>query len=169
MRARLLTLMIGCSFAASCMKGPVLNDTARKQEIRALLERWTKAFEARDLNGVMSIYAPGNTLIAYDVVAPLQYQGADAYRKDYAEFFQQFSGPLQVEQRDDHIDASGDMAVAYGLERMTGRLKNGTPVDVWMRYTDQLKRIDGQWLVVHEHISVPVDFATGKARLDLKP
>jgi hypothetical protein len=29
--------------------------------------------------------------------------------------------------------------------------------------------MNGQWRVVHEHISVPVDLTTGKAALDLKP
>jgi hypothetical protein len=29
--------------------------------------------------------------------------------------------------------------------------------------------MNGRWLAVHDHISVPVDFDTGKALLDLKP
>jgi hypothetical protein len=32
-----------------------------------------------------------------------------------------------------------------------------------------LRKIDGQWKVVHEHVSVPFDMETGKAMLDLKP
>ena len=34
----------------------------------------------------MSVYAPGDAVVAYDVVPPLQYKGKDAYRKDYQEF-----------------------------------------------------------------------------------
>ena len=34
------------------------NDEA---EIRQLLDRWGKAFGAKDINGIMSIYAPGDT------------------------------------------------------------------------------------------------------------
>jgi ketosteroid isomerase-like protein len=52
---------------------------------------------------------------------------------------------------------------------MSGKLKDGTPIDMWMRYTEGLKYMNGQWRVVHEHISVPVDLTTGKAALDLKP
>ena len=40
---------------------------------------------------------------------------------------------------------------------------------MWLRYTEGLKKIGGQWRVVHEHISVPADMATGKAVMDLKP
>jgi ketosteroid isomerase-like protein len=47
-----------------------------------VLDRWAKAFRARDLNGIMSIYEPGEILVAFDVVPPLQYVGFEAYKKD---------------------------------------------------------------------------------------
>jgi hypothetical protein len=31
------------------------------------------------------------------------------------------------------------------------------------------KKIRGKWLIVHEHVSVPVDLDTGKADLSFKP
>ena len=49
-------------------------------EIRQLLDRWAKAFRSKDLNGVMAIYEPGQALVAYDIVPPLQYTGYDAYK-----------------------------------------------------------------------------------------
>jgi len=48
----------------------------------------------------MANYAPGDAVVAYDVVAPLQYKGKDAYRKDYLEFLAQYDGPIQLEFRD---------------------------------------------------------------------
>ena len=140
-----------------------------REEIHQLLDQWAKAFEAKDVDGVMAVYAPGAALTAYDIVPPLQYQGADAYRKDYQEFFAQFDGPLHVEVRDEHLEVSRDLAVDYGLERITGKMKDGKPADLWLRYTSAFKRIGGQWRDIHDHVSVPADLATGKARLDLKP
>jgi ketosteroid isomerase-like protein len=168
MRANLLLLCASSALLAGCERHQH-NNSNSTAEIKALFDQWKTAFEAKDVNGVMSIYAPGATLVSYDIVPPLQFKGADAYRKDYGEFFGQFDGPLHVDVPDMHIEASHDVAFAYGLERMTGKLTNGTPVDMWMRYTEGLKRIDGQWRVVHEHISVPADLNTGKAALDLKP
>ena len=52
-----------------------------KAEIQQLLDRWAKAFRARDLNGIMSIYEPGETLVAFDVVPPLQYVGFETYQR----------------------------------------------------------------------------------------
>jgi ketosteroid isomerase-like protein len=140
-----------------------------QKEIGQLFAGWQKAFEAKDVKGVMAIYAPGNRLVAYDIVPPLQYKGAIAYEKDYETFFAQFDGPIHVELRDGHVEAGTDVAFAYGLERLTGKLKGGDPVDMWIRYTEGLRRIDDKWQVVHEHISVPSDLQTGKAMLDLKP
>jgi len=65
-------------------KGPQAATTNNDEaEIKALLDRWAKAFEAHDIDGIMSIYASGDAVIAYDVVPPLQYKGKEAYRKDY--------------------------------------------------------------------------------------
>src|SRR5947209_15928874 len=69
-------------------------------EIKSLYQAWAKAFEARDIDGIMAIYAPGDEVIAYDVVPPLQYKGKDAYRKDYVEFLSQYEGSIHVEYQD---------------------------------------------------------------------
>ena len=138
-------------------------------EIRALWDRWAKAFEARDLEGIMALYAPGDAVVAYDVVPPLQYKGKDAYRKDYQEFLAQYDGPVHVEYRDMRIVSSGDVGFIHALERFTGKMKNGQSVDFWLRATSGLRKINGKWLIVHDHVSVPVDFDTGKALLDQKP
>ena len=138
-------------------------------EVRQLLDRWAKAFHAKDLNGIMSIYEPGQALVSYDIVPPLQYTGFEAYKKDYREFLDQFQGPIDIEYRDLNIIASDTVAFSRGLERMTGTLKNGQKFDAWVRFTEGYRKTSGHWLAIHDHISVPVDLDTGKAALDLKP
>lgn len=140
-----------------------------KAEIRQLLDRWAKAFRARDLKGIMSIYEPGQALVAYDIVAPLQYTGFDAYKKDYQEFLDQFQGGIDIEYRDLSIIAGDSVAFSRGLERMSGTLKNGEKFDAWVRFTECYRKTNGHWLAIHDHISVPVDLNSGKAALDLKP
>jgi ketosteroid isomerase-like protein len=142
------------------------NDDA---EIRQLLDRWKKAFEAKDLNGIMSIYEPGQALVAYDIVPPLQYKGFDAYKKDYQEFLGQFDGPIGMEIRDLNIVAGDRVAFARGLERLSGTLKGGHKLDMWVRFTECYRKTNGHWLAIHDHVSVPADFDSGKAVMDLKP
>jgi len=136
-------------------------------EIRQWLDQWAKAFRAHDLDAIMSMYAPD--VVAYDVVPPLQYAGKEAYRKDYAQFLAQYDGPIEVEIRDLKIFADDGMAFVYCLERLSGTLKNGQKSDVWVRYTGGFRKVNGKWLDIHDHVSVPADFDSGKAMLDLKP
>ena len=143
--------------------------SSSEAEIRALYDQWAKAFKARDLDGIMSIYAPGETVVAYDIAPPLQYKGREAYRADYKQFLDLYEGPLDVEYRDLHIVAGDDVAFIYALERLSGTLKGGQKTDMWLRATSGLRKIDGKWYIVHDHLSVPADPETGKAMMELKP
>ena len=154
--------------------GVVLSLSIRKSrtadnetELRQALDRWAKAFRAHDVNTIMSLYAPD--VVAFDFVPPLQYVGKDAYRKDYEEFLAQFDGPIDVQFRDLKVVAGDDVGYVYTLEHFSGKLKNGQKFEMWGRCTSGFRKINGKWLDVHDHCSVPADFETGKAVLDLKP
>lgn len=175
-RCLLFLLLMSFSIAAQAQAPHTGKSTASKTkmtsseaEIRDVYDRWAKAFKARDLDGIMSVYAPDVTVVSYDVVPPLQYVGKEAYRKDYEEFLKQFDGPLDVEYRDMRVVAGRDVAFIHALERLSGTMKNGQKSDLWVRATSGLQKINGKWFIVHDHVSVPADFETGKAALDLKP
>ena len=150
-------------------KHPMPAANANEAAVREVYDRWAKAFEAKDVNAIMALYAPGDEVVAYDIVPPLQYKGKEAYRKDYEEFLSQYQGPIKVEYRDMRVVAGNHVAFVNALERLTGTLTTGQKVDMWVRATSGLRKIDGKWLIVHDHISVPADFTTGKALLELKP
>lgn len=142
------------------------NDVAVK-EIRGWLDRWTKAFTAKDVDAIMALYA--DDVIAYDVVPPLQYVGKTEYRTDYLQFLSQYADNVKVEVRDLHVGANGDLGYAAGLELISGTLKGGQKSEVWVRFTSLFRKSGGRWLDFHDHVSVPVDIETGKAMLELKP
>ena len=155
-----------------CAASPKKRESKAKgdeAQIRDLYDQWAKAFRAHDLDGIMAVYAPGDALVAYDIVPPLQYTGHDNYRKDYESFLAQYTGPIEVEYRDMRVMASGDLGVIHALERISGTLTNGQKSDIWLRATSAVRKINGKWMIVDDHISVPTDFDTGKAVLDLKP
>ena len=160
----LVLIVVTCGVVLSMHHSQPANDEA---EIRQLWERWAKAFRTHDVDGIMSIYAPD--VVAYDFVPPLQYVGKEAYRKDYVEFLAQFDGPIDVEFRELKVIAGDTVAYIYALEHFSGKLKNGQPFDMWGRCTSGLRKINGKWLDAHDHCSVPTDFETGKAVMDLKP
>lgn len=64
-------------------------------EIRALQHRHAAAFNAKDVNAIMTAYVPDDTLVVFDAASPRQYVGAKAYQKDREKFFSIFNGPLK--------------------------------------------------------------------------
>ena len=140
------------------------NDEA---EIKKVIERGVEALCNKDLDGVMSMYAPD--LVSFDIVPPLQYVGADVYRKHWGEALSSFPGPINYEVRDLDITVGGDVAFAHSFNRLSATLPNGQQIGNWLRWTACFRKIDGKWLIAHMQASVPVDLATGRAVLDLKP
>lgn len=140
------------------------NDAAR---IKRAIEGYVEAIRAKDIEGVMAIYAP--EVVSFDVVPPLQYVGADAFRKVWEELFSWFQGPIDYESSDLSITVGDDVAFTHSFGRISGTLPTGEKLGPWVRWTACFRKINGQWLLVHHQNSVPVDFETGRAVLDLKP
>lgn len=130
--------------------------------IRALEDRFIAAFNAGDIDGMMKNYLPGDSLVVFDVVPRKQYRGADEYRKDWVDFFSHFQGRPKIAITDLGITVDGNIGFGYSFQRVTGTDKQGQPVDRTVRVTDGYRKTGGSWFIALEHISVPVDLATGK-------
>ena len=121
----------------------------------------------KDIDRLMSLYSPD---IAYfDVVPPLRYAGAAALRGRFLQWFDRWKSSIGQEIRDVNISASEDTAAAYMLIRTSRTLTNGHEVGYWVRATNCFQRPDQRWLITHEHVSLPVDFPSGSAAMDLVP
>jgi uncharacterized protein (TIGR02246 family) len=145
----------------------IKNQTNDEAAIRELIDRFAKAFRAKDVDGCMAVFAP--EIVSFDILPPLRAVGADAFVKHWQEFFESYQGPIHVEFPDVSVAAGGDVAFSYCLHRIAGTLKSGHKTDFWLRWTACWRNASGKWLIVHEQVSVPVDLASGKALLDLKP
>jgi ketosteroid isomerase-like protein len=136
-------------------------------QIRQRIGKLTEALRAMDLERVMSNYAPD--IVSFDIVPPLQHVGAEAKKNNWTNAFAMFQRPLGYEIRNFTITMGDDVAFGHSLNRINGTLKNGTSTDIWLRWTACLRKIDGNWLIVHDQVSVPLDFESGRALLNLAP
>jgi uncharacterized protein (TIGR02246 family) len=159
----LAALAIGAGFAGSACAAPSGDEAA----IRALEARFAAAVSAKDVDGIMRVYAPD--VFVYDVTPPRQYVGAAAYRKDWEGFTSGFKGPVKFEVSDLAVDVAGPVAWSHSIQRAAGTDPNGQPSEVTVRVTDVYRKTAGGWRIVQEHVSVPVDLASGKADLQSKP
>lgn len=149
-------------------------DNADAYEVAAARAAWLKAFNSQDLDQMMSFYI--DDIFSYDLMAApteaglaMAFNGEADWRQNWITFFAMFNEDLVVTIEDLTVHQQGDLATVYGLTRLKGTIEGGPYVDMWVRETNLLQRIDGRWLVVHDHVSVPFDFATGQALTDLVP
>ena len=135
--------------------------------IQRLLDDGIRALRDKNIEGIMSLYA--QEVVSFDIVPPLRYLGADAFRKRWEEVFSSFQGPIGYELHDLNITVGDDVAFTHSLNRISGTLTTGQKIDLWLRWTACFRKINGKWLIVHHQNSVPVDLETGRAMLSLKP
>jgi len=135
--------------------------------IRQRINRWVEALRAMDLEGVMSLYAP--EIVSFDIVPPLRHVGAKAKENNWAHLFVMYQRPLGYEIRDLALTLGEDLAFGRSLNRVSGTLKNGNRTNFWLRWTACFRKIEGNWLIEHDQVSVPVDPESGRALLNLEP
>jgi ketosteroid isomerase-like protein len=136
-------------------------------EIRDQMDKLAVAIRGADLEGLKAIYAPD--VVSFDVGPRLQDVGAEAKLNNWIAAFTLFKAPLRVEVRDITITVGDDVAFGHSFNRLSGTLNNGTTSDgFWVRATYCFRKINGNWLIAHDHASVPLDPASGKALLNLE-
>jgi ketosteroid isomerase-like protein len=143
-------------FAVALSVSPtgVRAESGDEASIRALEGRFVAAVNAKDVNAIMKVYVPDESLFVFDVVPPGQYIGATAYAKDWTDFLGIFEGSLKFEISDLSVAAEWNMGFSHSIQRVTGTNTKGQPVDLTLRVTDVYRKIKGEWLIVQEHVSV---------------
>jgi ketosteroid isomerase-like protein len=140
---------------------PTLEDA----RIRERLDSLARALRGKQIDALMAHYAPD--MVVFDIAPPLQRQGADAYRRNFEAWFAAVSGPIGYEVSDLRITATDDVALSHHLGRVrtvrTGGESSGYWADYSVRVTAAWRKINGRWLITHEHVSVPLDMATLRA------
>ena len=73
-------------------------------------------------------------------------------------------GPLKFDISDLSVTTDGKLAYSHSIQHVKWTGTDGSPMEMTVRVTDVYRKIDGKWLIVQEHVSVPMDYATGKGR-----
>ena len=136
-------------------------------EIRARIEEWAEATRAKDVDRIMASYAPGT--LSFDCHSQLQLKGAAALRQHLEACMPCMRGPMSFELHDLSVAAHGDVGFCHYLARDGATGPAGEQHTGWLRVTVCLRNVNGAWLIVHDHCSVPFDPQSGKAMLDVAP
>jgi ketosteroid isomerase-like protein len=116
-------------------------------EIGRLLDCWAASVRAHDMEGILRDRSAD--IVMFDVPEPLQARGIDAYRDTWTLYFGD-EGSRRFELCETQIVAGEDVAwVRAILQCTTGPEPAG-------RLTMGLRKVDGRWVVEHEHHSFPI-------------
>ncbi|MDI1429423.1 YybH family protein [Polyangium sorediatum] len=140
-----------------CKKAPTSSQeqSAPEKPTTELMQRTWDAWSSLDPQNSAPFYAKDEGLVFFDF-APLEHRGWKAYEKGVKDLLAQFSS-LKAKVRDDaRIEAHGNTALAASVVHFDITFKDGMTESFDARWSVVWAWRDGQWLIVHEHVSVPI-------------
>ena len=123
------------------------------QAIRALIQRWAEAVRREDLTAIRAGHDPD--ILMFDVPPPFSSRGLDAYMATWRLFFSSVEKPVSFSFEDVEVTAGSEVAFATAKGKCVNIDRAGRREPLGFRLTMGLKKIDGNWRVMHEHHSLP--------------
>src|SRR5690242_2032129 len=138
-------------------------------EIREVIEAKAALLQKGDAKAVLAFYA--SSYVEYSLAPPLRQPGDGRNPAALQAWIATFEAPPRREVTQLEITTDGDVALTTSLDCLTA-VPRGTSesFSLWFRVTHGLRRIDGRWLVTHEHESVPFEMdGSLRASIGLTP
>lgn len=141
-----------------------------EQSVRDVLAEQVRAMRAKDAAALVGLYAPD--VVRFSLAPPLATAGAEVTDVDGVRaWLGTFEDDMDYEVRDVSVAVGGEVAFCHSVNRMSATSRAaGRHFDLWFRSTLGLRRVDGRWLVSHEHQSTPFYMdGSFRAAVDLRP
>jgi ketosteroid isomerase-like protein len=125
-------------------------------EIQEVIERKAALLETGDAKAILSYYAP--SLVEFSLAPPLRQPGDGRDPAPLEAWMANFEAPPRREVTRLEITTDGDVAFATSIDRLSAVPRGSAEgFTLWFRVTLGLRRVDGRWLITHEHESVPFE------------
>jgi ketosteroid isomerase-like protein len=155
--AGVFLLVIGAGLAS----GQEARAAGGEPDLKAMMRKTMEAWQTLDPAKAAPLYAKDATLAFYDI-APLKFTGWAEYAQGTAQIFAGFSS-LKITINDDlRTERRGNVAWATATFRADIVNKDGSQVALDGRWTLIWERRGDEWLIVHEHGSVPLPTPTAQ-------
>jgi uncharacterized protein (TIGR02246 family) len=124
-------------------------------EILALIERWRAAVRNENRDAIRRDHDAD--MLMFDVPPPFLSRGLDAHMATWELFFSSVEKPVAFDFHDIEITAGEDVAFATATGNCVNIDSKGNREPLQFRLTMGLRKIEGQWRVMHEHHSLPAE------------
>ena len=129
------------------------NVAAEETAVQEIFHLWSKAVRDHDLDAIRANHHPD--MLMFDVPLPFLSQGIDAYMDTWKLFYAYAPKPVKFDFDDVHIHAGSDVAFATATGHCQTIEPDGQAIPLDFRLSMGFRKIDGRWLIVHEHHSLP--------------
>ena len=129
-----------------------MSASAAENGMNATGTAFVKAFQANNLDEIMVLYADNAVLFPPDAMEAV---GKEEIRKSYAGLMERFTVQnFQVIEA--HHEENGNVSFGWGRFAMDMVPKEGgEKVHMEGRFSDVSKKVNGKWLYIVDHASVP--------------
>jgi len=160
-----LPLVLLLCFTLSCQQGeevgveaeePVVDIEAEKANVQAVLNQYTKAWEALDFELFSEVFSHDDDMVIFSASPNKRYVGWEVFKEDVQKSFKEIES-IEISFRDIFIKvhASGNIAWLSCFEDWDF-VYQGQPVrDEGARVTWILEKRNGKWVIIHAHWSLP--------------
>lgn len=125
-------------------------------KFRKLIDDYCAAWNTGNADAPAKFYAKDNGLIFYDL-APFAYHGWKEYHDGVQkEFFANMASGSLTAGKDLKVSRHGTVAWTTVSMHFSEKTKDGKAVEAEVRYTGIWEKRGANWVLVHEHLSVPM-------------
>ena len=154
-----LIALLFAAFIPTVSQGQPEKDEEDKGNIedsfQARIKNYYEAWNTLDTEKAGIFYAKDADLVFYDI-SPLKYTGWDAYKTGVKKLLEPYTSFRLVPADDLKISRRGKIVWTTIGCHFSGVLKDGTKAELDGRHTAIWEKQKGEWLIVHEHVSVPL-------------
>jgi ketosteroid isomerase-like protein len=129
---------------------------------KKIVDDYYDAWNSGSLANAGEYYAKDPDLVFYDV-APLKYQSWKEYEAGVQKLFLENYTSVKLIPADDlKISRRGSVVWTTLTFHLSGTAKDGKTLELDCRHTAIWERRSGKWVVVHEHVSTPLQSQTSQ-------
>lgn len=123
---------------------------------RKLIDDYCAAWSSGNADAPAKFYAQEDNLVFYDI-APFSYHGWKAYHVGVQKEFLENAASIKLTAGIDlKVTRRGNVAWLTVPMHLSEVSKDGKTTEIQVRYTGIWERRGQSWLLVHEHLSVPL-------------
>lgn len=145
-------------FVVLALAAPVWSQRAKgaDAEFKALIDRYYQAWSSANPDNAAPLYAKDPDLVFYDL-APLKYMGWSEYKTGVQKnFFDNMASGKLTPKDDLRVNRHGNWVWTTVTGHLSAKMKNGQALETDFRHTAIWEKSGGKWVIVHEHVSVPM-------------